>query len=72
MKLKIMVEIATYDSQNITTLDNISSVGFADHYQAVAKTEGLRRMTKEILPSRSAWIKNTVFIGISAYKYIGS
>ena len=28
------------------------SVGFADHYQAVAKTAGLRRITKEILAKR--------------------
>ncbi|SFN33204.1 hypothetical protein SAMN05660467_01963, partial [Peptostreptococcus anaerobius] len=28
------------------------SVGFADHYQAVAKTAGLRKITKEILAKR--------------------
>ncbi|MDU1175057.1 hypothetical protein, partial [Peptostreptococcus anaerobius] len=28
------------------------SVGFADHYQAVAKTTGLRKITKEILAKR--------------------
>ena len=28
------------------------SVAFGDHYQAVAKTTGLRRITKEILAKR--------------------
>ena len=28
------------------------SVGFTDHYQAVAKTAGLRKITKEILAKR--------------------
>ncbi len=28
------------------------SVGFTDHYQAVAKTAGLRRITKEIFAKR--------------------
>ncbi len=28
------------------------SVGFVDHYQAVAKTVGIRKITKEILAKR--------------------
>jgi len=35
-----------------TGMDAKQFVGFADHYQAVAKTTGLRKITKEILAKR--------------------